>query len=114
MGDFNTQAVKSKKRQCRRVILSLPCWFSLFGLFFLFLSTTISWAAVPNAPSNLTTTAVSSVRINLASADDCTTETDFVIERKVGATDLCSQIAAAGANVATYSTTGLAWRSHDE
>src|SRR3990172_7899119 len=105
MGDLNTQAVKSKKQQCRPAIFSLPCWFSLFSLFFLSLSSTSSWAAIPNAPSNHTVTAVSSVRSNLAGADDCTAETGFVIEGKVGATGLCSQIAAVGANVASYSTT---------
>lgn len=114
MGDLNTQAVKSKKQQCRPVIPSLPFCFLFLNLFFLFLSTTSSWAAIPNAPSKHTVTAASSVRINLASADDCTTETGFVIERKIGATGPCSQIAAAGTNGDTYSATGLTWRSHDE
>ncbi len=120
MGDLNAQAVKSNMRQCRPVILSLLFCFLLLSLFFLSLlsllslSSASSWAAIPNAPSNHTATAAPSVRISLASADDCTAETGFVIERKVGATGLCSQIAAVGANVATYSTAGLAWRSHDE
>ena len=114
MGDINTQAAKLKKQQCRPVILSLPFCFSLLSLFFLFLSTTISWTPIPSTPSNLTAKAASSVRINLAGADDCTAETGFVIERKVSAMGLCSQIAAVGTHVATYSTIGLAWRSHDE
>ncbi len=114
MGALNTQAVKSKKQQCRPAIFSLAFWFSLFSFFFLSLSSTSSRAAIPNAPSNLTATAASSVRINLAGADNCTAETGFVIERKVSATGLCSQIAVVRANVVTYSTTRLTWRSHDE
>jgi predicted secreted protein len=63
----------------------------------------------PAAPSGLTAVAVSSSQINLAWADNATDETGFKIERCTGAG--CSnftQIATVGANVTSYSNTGLA------
>jgi predicted phage tail protein len=63
----------------------------------------------PAAPANLAATAVSSSQINLTWADNDATEQGFKIERCSGAG--CSnfaQIAAVGANVTSYSNTGLA------
>ncbi len=63
---------------------------------------------LPNAPANLTATAVSTSQINLTWTDSATTEEGFKIERCSGAG--CSdfvQIATVGANVTTYSNTGL-------
>jgi hypothetical protein len=63
---------------------------------------------VPAAPSSLTATAVSSSQINLSWTDNSGNETGFKIERKTGAGGTYSQIATVGANVTTYSNTGLA------
>ena len=63
----------------------------------------------PPGPADLTATAVSSSQINLAWVDSATTEQGFKIERCTGAG--CSnftQIATVGANVTSYSNTGLA------
>ncbi len=60
------------------------------------------------APTSLTATAVSSSQINLTWGDNDTTEQGFKIERCTGAG--CSnfaQIATVGANVTSYSNTGL-------
>jgi hypothetical protein len=62
----------------------------------------------PAAPTNLTATAVSSSQINLAWTDNANNETGFKIERCQGSG--CSnfaQIATTGANVTTFSNTGL-------
>jgi hypothetical protein len=62
----------------------------------------------PSAPSGLTAAAASSGQINLTWVDNATDETGFKIERCTGAG--CSnfaQIATVGANVASYSNTGL-------
>ena len=61
----------------------------------------------PETPSNLTAIAVSSSQINLNWTDTSANETGFKIERKTGASGTYSQIATAGANVTTYSDTGL-------
>ena len=66
-------------------------------------------AAVPNAPSKLTATAVSRSQINLAWADNAGNETGFIIERAKGSTGTdFTRIATVGANVTRYSNTGLA------
>jgi predicted phage tail protein len=63
-------------------------------------------AAAPAAPTGLTATAVSTSRINLAWADNSTSETGFAIERSTdGAT--FTQVATVGANVTTFASTGL-------
>jgi hypothetical protein len=62
----------------------------------------------PAAPSNLTANAVSSSQIDLAWTDNANNETGFKIERCQGAG--CSnfaQIATTGADVVTFSDTGL-------
>ena len=62
----------------------------------------------PAAPSNLAAAAVSSSQINLTWTDSDSTEIGFKIERCTGAD--CSdftQIATVGANVTSYSNTGL-------
>jgi hypothetical protein len=62
----------------------------------------------PAAPTNLTATAVSSSQINLAWTDNANNETGFKIERcqNAGCSNF-AQIATVGANVTTYSNTGL-------
>ncbi|MGI9179378.1 MAG: S8 family peptidase [Longimicrobiaceae bacterium] len=65
--------------------------------------------AVPAAPSSLTATAASNSQINLAWTDNSSNEDGFKIERCTGSS--CTnftQIATVGANVKTYSSTGLA------
>lgn len=69
----------------------------------------------PAAPTGLTATPISSSRIDLAWTDNSTNEDGFKIERCTGAAAFCdtnpanfAQIAQVGANVTTYSDTGLA------
>jgi hypothetical protein len=59
------------------------------------------------APSNLTATATSTSRIALAWTDNAYNEDGFKIERKTGATGTYTSIATVGANVTSYSNTGL-------
>ena len=71
-------------------------------------ATTQAAQTVPAAPSNLTATAVSTSQINLSWTDNSNNETGFKIERCQGAN--CTnfvQIAQVGANVTTFSNTGL-------
>jgi hypothetical protein len=64
-------------------------------------------AAKPNAPTNLSATAVSQTQINLSWTDNSSNETGFKIERGTDGINF-SQIATVGANVTTYqNTTGL-------
>ncbi|MFH0889294.1 MAG: putative Ig domain-containing protein [Planctomycetota bacterium] len=62
---------------------------------------------LPNAPSNLIATAVSSSQINLTWTDNSINETDFKIERKTGVSGTYAQIATVDANVTSYSNIGL-------
>jgi titin len=64
-------------------------------------------ASLP-APSNLRLTAVSNTQINLTWWDNSTTEIRFKIERKTGSAGTWAQIATVGANITSYSNTGLA------
>jgi len=61
----------------------------------------------PAAPTNLVATAASSTSITLTWADQSNNEDIFKIERALG-TGAFSQVAAVGANVTTYTDTGLA------
>ena len=69
-------------------------------------ATTQGAGTVPAAPSGLVATAVSRTQINLTWVDQANNEDGFKIERKVG-TGSFTQIATVGANVKTYSDTGL-------
>jgi len=65
-------------------------------------------APVPPAPSSLTVTAASASQLNLAWTDNASNEDGFKIERCTG--NNCTnftQIATVGANVRSYSNTGL-------
>jgi titin len=71
-------------------------------------ATTQATQTVPAAPSNLTATAVSTSQVNLSWVDNANNESGFKIERCQG--QLCTnfaQIAQVGANVTTFSNTGL-------
>ncbi len=71
-------------------------------------ATTLAAPARPEAPTNLTATAVSRTQINLSWTDKSTNETGFKIERCKGST--CTnfkQIATVSANATGYSNTGL-------
>ena len=70
-------------------------------------ATTTGGPSPPTAPSNLSATATSSTQINLAWTDNSSTEDGFYVERKTGAGGTYSQIASPGANVTSYSDTGL-------
>lgn len=60
----------------------------------------------PAAPTNLSLKVVSRNQINLTWTDNSTNETGFFIERSLNGTSF-TQIATVGANVRTYSATGL-------
>ncbi len=62
----------------------------------------------PAAPGALTATAISTSQINLAWIDGSDNEDGFRIERCAGANCVFTQIATVGANVTSYSNTGLA------
>ncbi|MGH7598557.1 MAG: fibronectin type III domain-containing protein, partial [bacterium] len=64
-------------------------------------------APPPPAPSGLTATAISSAHIDLNWTDNSNSETGFKIEIKFGESGTFTQIATAGANVTSYSSTGL-------
>jgi hypothetical protein len=61
----------------------------------------------PAAPSGLSATAISKSQVNLKWTDNASNETDFCIERRIGATGAYTQIETVGANVTTWSDTGL-------
>ena len=61
----------------------------------------------PNAPSNLTATAVSPTQINLSWQDDSSDESDFHIERSPTGSGGWTEIATAPANTTSYPNTGL-------
>jgi len=62
----------------------------------------------PTAPTNLRVTGIGAATINLAWTDKATNESGFKIERRTGSTGTYSEITTVGANVATYSSDGLA------
>jgi carboxypeptidase T len=88
----------------RYIIQQADCPYRVIGKEGAYCSTT-----VPAAPTGLQAAAVSSSQINLTWTDSDVTEAGFKIERCTGAgcTDFV-QIATVGANVTSYSNTGLA------
>jgi carboxypeptidase T len=65
--------------------------------------------AVPATPTNLTATANSSSQINIAWVDNALDETGYKIERcQVTGCTTFAEIATVGANITSYSNTGLA------
>src|ERR1044072_2611637 len=62
----------------------------------------------PNAPGNLTATVASNSQVNLSWSDISTNETGCKIKKKTGTNGTFTQIATVGANVTSYSNTGLA------
>jgi titin len=68
-------------------------------------ATTIA-AAPPAAPSNLTLTVISASQIDLHWNDNSSNETQFLIERSPNGSSF-TQIATVGANVQSFSATGL-------
>ncbi|MFZ1730440.1 MAG: S8 family serine peptidase [Bacteroidota bacterium] len=65
----------------------------------------------PAAPTSLTATAVSSSAIDLSWSDPATNESGFYIERSTNGTNF-TQIASVGANVTSFSNTGLSSSTH--
>ncbi|MBN1673998.1 MAG: lamin tail domain-containing protein [Kiritimatiellae bacterium] len=72
----------------------------------------LTYAAVignpPAAPTGLGASAASSSRINLSWTDASNNETGFKIDRRQSGSEVWTRIATTGANVSTYSDTGLA------
>jgi RHS repeat-associated protein len=62
----------------------------------------------PAAPTSLTATAVSSSSISLSWVDNASNESGFRIERATSLNGTYNEIATVGANVTTFSNTGLA------
>lgn len=75
--------------------------FNLYG------DPSIRMLAVPTAPSNLVATLASPTRIDLWWTDNSNDESGFKIERSLNGTSDWTHIATVGANVITYSDTGL-------
>ncbi len=71
-------------------------------------ATTQSPPTPPNAPTSLSATAVSASQINLAWTDNASNEDGFKIERKTGAGGTYAEVGSVGANVTSFSNTGLA------
>jgi hypothetical protein len=63
--------------------------------------------AIPATPSSLAASAVSKTEIDLSWADNANNETGFKIERSTRNNSSFSEIATVGANVTSYSDTGL-------
>jgi DUF5010 C-terminal domain/Fibronectin type III domain len=67
----------------------------------------VNSGSVPPAPSGLAATAPSGSQINLSWTDNANNEDDVRIERKTGSGGTWAEIATVGANVTTWSNTGL-------
>ncbi|MBN1673001.1 MAG: lamin tail domain-containing protein [Kiritimatiellae bacterium] len=61
----------------------------------------------PAAPDNLTASAASSSRINLAWRDNSNNETGFKLDRRMSGASSWDRVATLGANVSTYADSGL-------
>ena len=70
-------------------------------------SSEVNATTLPAAPSGLSATAASSSSINLAWTDNSGGETGYKIERKTGVGGTYSQVGTVGANLTSYSNTGL-------
>lgn len=62
---------------------------------------------IPAAPTTLAASAQSTSQINLSWSDRSSNETGFAIERKVGSSGTYSFVSSVGANVTSFSNTGL-------
>ncbi len=91
-GDMDGDGVPDSTDQCPTVAGPAPTGCPLSG--------------APAAPSSLIGNVVSSSQINLIWSDGSNNESGFKIERQTG-TGSFTQIATVGANVTTYSNTGL-------
>lgn len=93
---FGSKSLRGLSRAMMSLLLCLSLSPNLYG-----------YVVAPTAPSNLTATAASNARINLAWTDNSSNEDGFTIEIKVGAAGTYVELDAVGANVKTYSSTGL-------
>ena len=102
-GSVITRETSRNEQAVRYIMQQADCPYRTIGKEGAYCSTT-----APAAPTNLTATAISSSQINLTWVDSDTSEQGFKIERCTGAG--CSdftQIATVGANITSYSNTGL-------
>jgi hypothetical protein len=70
-------------------------------------SSEVNATTLPAPPTGLSATAASSSRINLTWTDNSGGETGYKIQRKTGVGGTYSQVGTVGANVTSYSNTGL-------
>ncbi len=77
------------------------------GQYSLFSSAAHVIACMPDAPSDLTATAISQTRIDLSWTDNAATETNFKIERSPDGTSGWAEIQTLAANTQAYSNTAL-------
>jgi carboxypeptidase T len=102
-GSVITRETSRNEQAVRYIMQQADCPYRTIGKEGAYCST-----SAPAAPANLTAAVVSSSQINLNWTDSDTSEQGFKIERCAGTG--CSdftQIAAVGANVTSYSNTGL-------
>jgi hypothetical protein len=71
------------------------------------LSEMIVPVVLPTAPTSLSASAASSSQISLSWQDNASNETGYKVERKIGSSGPYTEIATVGANVTSYSNTGL-------
>ena len=68
----------------------------------------VTVAVAPNAPSDLTAVSTAPTQVALTWTDNSGTENGFDVERKTGAGGTYAEIAATGANIATYTDNAVA------
>lgn len=85
----------------------LLVFFLLFNMVWLGAGNMVFATNPPQAPTNLTATAVSSTGINLSWTDNANTETGFKIERGTSESGTFVEISAVAHDVTTFSDTGL-------
>ncbi len=96
-------------RRALYFFLGLVCIFSfpLSAALAADITSFIKIAVFPSSPTNLSASSISSSQINLSWTDTSSNEDGFYVERSTTSGTGFSQIATTGANVATYSNTGL-------
>lgn len=95
-----------RQKRIRIALIAILAVVVLVALIFTFVVSSPS-IPIPNAPSNLVATEVSSGQIDLNWQDNSDNETGLKIERKTGAGGSYAEITTVGVDVTAYSDTGL-------